>query len=265
MGPSGSGKTSLVTAVAGRIKVGPNNAATEGSILFRKKTSGGGGGQRGAVPNLGSISGGGDDDDGGGGGDMFSGMARRVGFVTQDDCLFPSLTVRETLRYAALLRLPSRRRTRVKSHTRNGGAKELRGGEEGEDEDEKEEEEGWSGMSRVEKLSAAEEVSKQLGLETCADTVIGGMFMRGVSGGERKRVCIAVEVITNPSVLILDEPTSGLDSTIALRLADTLSSLARDRGRAVLLTIHQPSSRVMATMDAVLLLSRVGRDVHSHT
>ena len=205
LGPSGSGKTSLVTAVAGRIK-----------------RNGGGRGGVGASDLEGHIMFNGVDryDDTGCGN-----MARSVGFVTQDDCLFPSLTVRETLKYAALLRLPS------------------------------------VAMSRSAKLTAAADVAAQLGLDSCADTIIGGVFTRGVSGGERKRVSIAVELLTDPSILILDEPTSGLDSTIALRLADTLATLARCKGRTVLLTIHQPSSRITATMDAVLLLSR-GRRVY---
>lgn len=82
-------------------------------------------------------------------------MARRIGFVTQDDCLFASLTVRESLHYSAALRLPS------------------------------------ATMTRAAKEQAAEEVAATLGLHSCKDTIIGGMFVRGVSGGERKRVSIA--------------------------------------------------------------------------
>lgn len=61
---------------------------------------------------------------------------------------------------------------------------------------------------------------------SCQDTMIGGSFVRGVSGGERKRVCIGNEIIINPSLLFLDEPTSGLDSTTALRIVDTLHEIA---------------------------------------
>lgn len=61
---------------------------------------------------------------------------------------------------------------------------------------------------------------------SCQDTMIGGSFVRGVSGGERKRVCIGNEIIINPSLLFLDEPTSGLDSTTALRIVDTLHDIA---------------------------------------
>lgn len=60
----------------------------------------------------------------------------------------------------------------------------------------------------------------------CQDTMIGGSFVRGVSGGERKRVCIGNEIIINPSLLFLDEPTSGLDSTTALRTVQMLQDIA---------------------------------------
>lgn len=60
----------------------------------------------------------------------------------------------------------------------------------------------------------------------CQDTMIGGSFVRGVSGGERKRVCIGNEIIINPSILFLDEPTSGLDSTTALKIVQMLQDIA---------------------------------------
>lgn len=57
--------------------------------------------------------------------------------------------------------------------------------------------------------------------------MIGGSFVRGVSGGERKRVCIGNEILLNPSLLFLDEPTSGLDSTTALRIVQMLHNIAQ--------------------------------------
>jgi ABC-type multidrug transport system ATPase subunit len=83
---------------------------------------------------------------------------------------------------------------------------------------------------------------------------VGNAFVRGVSGGERKRVSIGHELLVNPSLLVLDEPTSGLDSTAASRLVATLSALAR-KGRTVVLSVHQPSSRVYRAFDSVLLLA----------
>ncbi|XP_028080243.1 ABC transporter G family member 27-like [Camellia sinensis] len=115
-----------------------------------------------------------------------------IEFVTQDDVLFPHLTVRETLTYAALLRLPKT-------------------------------------LTKQEKEKQAINVIDELGLERCQDTTIGSSFVRGVTEGERKRVCIGNEIIINPSLLFLDEPTSGLDSTTALRIVQILQDIAEGR------------------------------------
>eukprot|EP00884_Botryococcus_braunii_P008026 jgi/Botrbrau1/17224/Bobra.0621s0002.1 len=142
---------------------------------------------------------------------------RHVGFVLQDDLLYENLTVYETLYYAAMLRLP---RT----------------------------------MTREEKIARVEAVIDTLGLRKCKDTIIGGFFRRGISGGERKRVSVGHELLINPALLLLDEPTSGLDSTTAMRLVTTLSKLAQG-GRSIISTIHQPSSRLFYLLDKLLLLS----------
>ncbi|MBA0848554.1 hypothetical protein Goshw_003774, partial [Gossypium schwendimanii] len=142
----------------------------------------------------------------------------RIGFVTQDDVLFPHLTVKETLTYAALLRLPMT-------------------------------------LTKQQKEKRALDVIYELGLDRCQDTMIGGSFVRGVSGGERKRVCIGNEIIINPSLLFLDEPTSGLDSTTALRTVQTLQDIA-EAGKTVLTTIHQPSSRLFHKFDKLIVLGK---------
>lgn len=144
-------------------------------------------------------------------------MKRKTGFVTQDDVLYPHLTVIETLTYAALLRLPKK-------------------------------------LTREEKIEQAELIILELGLNKCRDSVVGGPLFRGVSGGERKRVSIGQEMLVNPSLLLLDEPTSGLDSTTAQRIMSTLRRLARG-GRTVVTTIHQPSSRLYRMFDKVVVLS----------
>jgi ABC-type multidrug transport system ATPase subunit len=77
---------------------------------------------------------------------------------------------------------------------------------------------------------------------------------RGVSGGERKRISIGYELITNPALMLLDEPTSGLDSSTALRIVKLLKKLST-RGMGVLATIHQPSSELFMLFDRVILLS----------
>ncbi|XP_031121897.1 ABC transporter G family member 22-like isoform X2 [Ipomoea triloba] len=180
MGPSGCGKTTLLSLLGGRIR-----DPTAGSITYNQHP--------------------------------YSKLLKsRIGFVTQDDILFPHLTVKETMIYAARLRLP---RT----------------------------------LAKEEKDKRAMDVIYELGLDRCQDTMIGGSFVRGVSGGERKRVCIGNEIIINPSLLFLDEPTSGLDSTTALRIVDILHEIA-EAGKTVITTIHQPSSRLFHKFDKLILL-----------
>ncbi|WOL12965.1 hypothetical protein Cni_G21734 [Canna indica] len=183
LGPSGSGKTTLLTLLGGRVST---THRLTGSITYN-------------------------------GSPFSSSLKRGIGFVTQDDLLYPHLTVDETLYYTALLRLP-------KTHTRE------------------------------EKAKLAEAVMEQLGLTACRNGIIGGPLLRGISGGERKRVSIGQEMLINPSLLLLDEPTSGLDSTTAGRIVSTLWELSRG-SRTVVMTIHQPSSRLFYMFDKILLLS----------
>ncbi|XP_021833984.1 ABC transporter G family member 9-like [Prunus avium] len=144
-------------------------------------------------------------------------MKRNTGFVTQDDFLNPHLTVTETLFYTALLRLPNT-------------------------------------LSKAKKAMQAEAVIIQLELTKCKNSVVGGEFLRGVSGGERRRVSIGQELLVNPSLLFLDEPTSGLDSTMAHQIVLALWDLASG-GRTIVMTIHQPSSRIFYMFHKVVLLS----------
>ena len=85
------------------------------------------------------------------------------------------------------------------------------------------------------------EIIKNLGLEKCRNTWIGDTRIRGISGGEKKRTSIGLELLINPSIIFLDEPTTGLDSTTSLNLIKFLNKLAK-QGRTVISTIHQPSS-----------------------
>jgi len=81
----------------------------------------------------------------------------------------------------------------------------------------------------------------RLGLQKCANSRIGGVMLKGISGGERKRTSIGYELITDPKVILLDEPTSGLDSTSALNVVRILKKEAK-LGMTVVATIHQPNS-----------------------
>ncbi|CAM9604466.1 unnamed protein product [Ectocarpus sp. 4 AP-2014] len=147
---------------------------------------------------------------------------RMSGYVMQDDALYPLLTVRETLRFAAELRIPN--------------------------------------MTKADKYELVEETIRDLKLTNCADTKIGNEIHRGVSGGEKRRVSIGVDTVQQPTIIFLDEPTSGLDSTTALTIAETLSAVCK-RNRTVAMTIHQPSTRVLDVFDKVMFLSR-GRMVY---
>ena len=106
-----------------------------------------------------------------------------------------------------------------------------------------------------EKFERVEQVIRQLRLEGCADTKIGDGMERGVSGGERKRLCIASEFLTRPKVVLFDEPTSGLDSTMAKMVVENMRSIARE-GVVVVSSIHQPSSEVFEMFDDVILLDQ---------
>lgn len=98
------------------------------------------------------------------------------------------------------------------------------------------------------------ELIAELGLQKCADTIIGNVLKKTISGGERKRAAIGVELITDPSVIILDEPTSGLDSFMAKKICKTLQKLAHNKGKTIISTIHQPSSQAFAYFDRLILM-----------
>ena len=101
-----------------------------------------------------------------------------------------------------------------------------------------------------------------LGIEKLADSFIGDQFQRGLSGGEKRRVSIATELLMSPGIMFLDEPTTGLDSTNAAKVVDILSSLGT-MGTTVLLSIHQPRPDIFRLLDRVLVLSGEGSVVYS--
>lgn len=147
------------------------------------------------------------------------------GYVTQKDTLFPLLTVEETLMFSAKLRLK---------------------------------------LSQEQLCTRVKSLIQELGLDHVAGTRIGDDRVRGISGGERRRVSIGVEVIHDPKVLILDEPTSGLDSTSALQIIDMLKVMADTRGRTIILSIHQPGFRIVKLFNSLLLLAN-GSVLHHGT
>lgn len=148
----------------------------------------------------------------------------RSAYVTQTDILPPTLTARETLQFSADLRLPPP-------------------------------------CTAEDRRRVVDEVIQELGLKEAADTRVGTNIHRGLSGGEKRRVSIGVQMLANPSVLFLDEPTTGLDASSAFQLVRTLKNLAA-KGRTVVMTIHQPRSEIWALFDNLILLSR-GSPVYS--
>lgn len=183
MGPSGSGKSTLLDSLSGRLA---RNVLQTGKVLL-------------------------------------NGKKRRldfgaVAYVTQENVLLGTLTVRETVTYSALLRLPS-------------------------------------SMTKAEVRRVVDDTLNEMGLRECEDRPIGTWHLRGISGGEKKRLCIALEILTRPRLLFLDEPTSGLDSASAFSVIETLRTLAIDGGRTIISSVHQPSSEVFALFDDLCLLS----------
>ncbi len=93
-----------------------------------------------------------------------------------------------------------------------------------------------------------------MSLQKCADTVVGDSFNRGISGGEKKRTSIGIELVSNPNLLFLDEPTTGLDSTTAYDIIKALSDLSK-KGITLVSTIHAPSQEILELFDNLIILS----------
>lgn len=150
-----------------------------------------------------------------------------IGFVDQEDTMLPTLTVHETILDSAMLRLPRE-------------------------------------MSLAAKEQKVDDVERQLGIYHIRDQIIGSEEGngRGISGGEKRRVGIACELVTSPSILFLDEPTSGLDAFNAFNVVECLVNLVKTYNRTVVLTIHQPRSNIVALFDQLVLLAK-GRVVYS--
>ncbi len=183
IGASGSGKTSVLNTLSKRIAV--ERLRTTGDITYNGSSQ------------LDSV---------------------RSAYVMQQDVLLSTLTVRETLLYAAALRLPPPTTTE-------------------------------------ERKKIVEHVILELGLKECADTRIGNNVHKGCSGGEKRRTSLAVQMLSNPSVLFCDEVTTGLDAATAFQLVTTLKTLAV-KGRTIICSIHSPRSEIWQLFDHVLLLAK---------
>jgi len=146
------------------------------------------------------------------------------GYVTQDDVIMGTLTVRENLEFAANLRL------------RN--------------------------CTKQQKEERVNELIHDLGLEKCMDTKVGTELIKGVSGGERKRCNIGIELVTKPMVLFLDEPTTGLDASTSYNVISLLRELTVQGNRTIVFSIHQPRYSIFRLFDRLHLLSCYGQTVY---
>ena len=189
MGPSGAGKTTLLQALNGYSR--PNDGQ---SLVNRKDLYG-----------------------------HYDEFRDTIGYVPQDDIVFPELTVYESLRFTAELRLPS-------------------------------------DTSSAEIDQRIDDILRELEIDDRRDTIIGDALRKGISGGQRKRVNLAQELLTEPSLLFLDEPTSGLASEDTVNVMRMLRGLS-DSGKTIILTIHQPSLEAYRMMDNIIYLFR-GRLVY---
>ncbi|KAF4755628.1 hypothetical protein FOZ62_028705 [Perkinsus olseni] len=143
----------------------------------------------------------------------------RIAYVMQDDSLIATSTPREILEFSAKLRL---------------GAKQD--------------------MTKEEVKDLVQDLIESLRLTSCSETLVGKELIKGISGGERKRTSVGVELITKPDMIFLDEPLSGLDSYAAYITVTVLKELA-ERGVPVMVTVHQPSSEIYQLFDNVMILS----------
>lgn len=184
MGPSGCGKSTLLDTLAGRLLSSRIHQTGEILVNGRKETL------------------------------AFGTSA----YVTQDDTLMTTLTVREAVFYSAQLQLPD-------------------------------------SMSISEKKERAEMTIREMGLQDSMDTRIGGWSTKGLSGGQKRRVSICIELLTWPKLLFLDEPTSGLDSAASYHVMNRIVKLAHQHRRTVIASIHQPSSEVFELFHNLYLLS----------
>ncbi|KAE8163758.1 P-loop containing nucleoside triphosphate hydrolase protein [Aspergillus tamarii] len=143
---------------------------------------------------------------------------RITSYVEQEDALIGSLTVQETLKFAADLSLPG-------SVTRS------------------------QRTDRIQTLLSAFGIQKQ------AATLVGTPIRKGISGGQKRRVSVASQLITCPKILFLDEPTSGLDSTASYEIISYVKKLAIANNLIIIASIHQPSTTTFQLFDSLLLLS----------
>jgi len=152
------------------------------------------------------------------------GLRSVIGFVPQEDTMCTELTVNEILLFSAATRLPR-------------------------------------ASSSAFRRAVVRDVLRVLRIERLRHAVVGDAVRRGISGGQRKRVNVGIELVADPTLLFADEPTSGLDSATSLDVVGALHAMAR-RGSTVAVVLHQPSMQIYTLFDDVLLLAPGGRTAY---
>ncbi|KAL3440417.1 P-loop containing nucleoside triphosphate hydrolase protein [Aspergillus insuetus] len=187
MGPSGCGKTTLLNLLARR-PAAPGSKVLGGSYV------------NGAEVNALSF-------------------RQMTSYVEQEDALIGSLTVQETLKFAADLSLST------------------------------------SAVPKRERMSRIQGLLEAFGIQKQASTLVGTPIRKGISGGQKRRVSVASQLITRPNILFLDEPTSGLDSTASFEVMSFAKKIAKANNIIIITSIHQPSTTTFQLFDKLLLLS----------
>ncbi|KVH93418.1 ABC transporter, conserved site-containing protein [Cynara cardunculus var. scolymus] len=147
-----------------------------------------------------------------------------MAYMTQEQALTWTLTVKETIHYSAELQLPKL-------------------------------------MPKSEKRERADRTIREMGLQDSVNTRIGGWGIKGLSGGQKRRVSICLQLLTHPKLLLLDEPTSGLDSAASYYVMNQIVKLTQQYKMTVLAAIHQPSTRVFGLFNNLCLLS-LGKTIY---
>jgi ABC-type multidrug transport system ATPase subunit len=156
---------------------------------------------------------------------IYDALRGSIGYVPQDDIVHPELTVFEAIKYSAQFRLPA-------------------------------------DYSEQEIDRRVEQVIKDLGLEQVKNLEIGKPERKVLSGGQRKRVNIALELVTDPALMFLDEPTSGLAADDTVALIDLLANLAKKYGKTIIVTIHQPAREEYEKFNLALIMAYGGEPVY---
>jgi ABC-type multidrug transport system ATPase subunit len=185
MGPSGSGKTTLLNVLAHRTTA---NAQIQGEVMINNERA------------------------------SLSAMRNLSSFVEQEDALIGSLTVQETISFAARLALPFT-------------------------------------VSKKERIERVDDLLDAFGIQDQANTLVGTPIRKGISGGQKRRLSVASQLIADPRILFLDEPTSGLDSAASFEVMNYIKRIAVQHRLVVVASIHQPSTATFALFDQLMLLS----------